>query len=198
MRIEPLGAGSARAWAALLDACGCACFCRWWHFGGTKNEWLARLAHAPEANREEALRDPPRGLVAMKDDACVGWMKLAPRASLPKLRAMGAYRALDLGTDDGVFSIGCLLVHRDHRRRGVARALVETAPRHVRAWAGRAIEAYPRSAAHDPLHDEEAWMGTARLFASCGFVVIAGEGQYPVMRREVSSEDARAAAPDTR
>ena len=31
----------------------------------------------------------------------VGWMKLAPRALLPKLRRQGAYRPVDLGDDEG-------------------------------------------------------------------------------------------------
>ena len=121
-----------------------------------------------------------------------GWMKLAPRARLPKLRRQGAYRPLDLGPDDGIWSIGCLLVRPDVRGRGVARALVSAAPEHVRAWAtpemqARAIEAYPRGepagAPPTRLHDEEAWVGTQRLFESCGFVRVAGEPAYPVMRR---------------
>jgi hypothetical protein len=52
----------------------------------------------------------------------------------------------------------------------------------VRAWGGRSIEAYPRRS-QEPLHDEEVWMGTPALYTACGFVEVAGEGQYPVMRK---------------
>ena len=126
----------------------------------------------------------------MEGDEAVGWMKLAPRGRLPKLRRQGAYRSLDLGPDEGVWSVGCLLVRPDRRGHGVARALVGAAPATVRAWStdvpARAIEAYPRgNAAGDGprrLHDEEAWVGTQSLFERCGFARIAGEDAYPVMR----------------
>lgn len=194
MIVVPLDGATAGAWAALFEASGCSCYCRYWHFEGTKHEWLARSFEAPGDSRDEQLALvragglEARGLVAMEGDAALGWMKLAPRARLPKLRRQGAYRPLDLGDDDGVWSIGCLLVRPDRRRSGVARALVEAAERHVREWGGATIEAYPRRVAEqdEPLHDEQAWTGTARLFASCGFAEVAGEGPYPVMRRLVA------------
>ncbi len=179
------------AWAALFEASGSACFCRWWHFEGTKNEWLARCFHEPQRNREEQQAlvrsgaPEGRGLLALEDDGgAVGWMKLAPRARLPKLRRQGAYRSIDLGDDEGVWSIGCLLVRPDRRRRGVARALVEAAPEHVRAWGGRAVEAYPHRVTH-PLHDEEAWMGPERLLVTLGWEVVHDVAPYPVYRRPV-------------
>ncbi len=198
MRVVALDETTAPAWQALFEACSSPCFCRYWHFEGKKNDWLERCALRPEDNRDEQLAllrsgaPEARGLLALDAARAVGWMKLAPRARLPKLRRQGAYRPLDLGPDDGIWSIGCLLVRPDRRGHGVARALVAASPDHVRAWASaempaRAIEAYPRGepAGVPPgrLHDEEAWVGTARLFESCGFVRIAGEPAYPVMRR---------------
>jgi len=164
VRVAPLTAGDVEAWAALFEASGCTCFCRWWHFTGTKNEWLARCFEDPGKNRDEhgaavqAGAPDARGLVAWEGDEAVGWMKLAPRAMLPKLRRQGAYRPLDLGPDDGVWSVGCLLVRPDRRRSGVARALVEAAPEQVRAWGGRVVEAYPHRVAH-ALQDEHAKHG---------------------------------------
>jgi GNAT superfamily N-acetyltransferase len=187
------------AWRSLFDACGCACFCRYWHFEGTKNDWLARCAERPGENRDEQVAlvrshaEEARGLLALDGAAALGWMKLVPRARLPKLLRQGAYRPLALGPDEGVWAIGCLLVHPHHRRRGVARALVRAADDHVRTWEDPrrpcAIDAYPRGRAPGvapaPLHDEEAWTGTPGLFAGCGFVRVAGESAYPVMRKVV-------------
>ena len=184
------------AWASLFDAASSACFCRYWHFTGTKNDWLARCAMAPEANRaegEEAVvaGDPAAGgLVAMDGDRAVGWMKIAPRATLPKLRRLPVYRARDLGDDEGVFGIGCFLVDPAHRGRGVAHALLDAAPAHVRARGGRILEAYPRRTA-EPMHPEEAWMGPEALFLAHGFARFQGSGgaadieAYPVYRRAV-------------
>lgn len=191
MRIAPLTAKNADAWATLFEASGSACYCRWWHFTGNKNAWLARCFEDPTTNRDDqtalvvASALEARGLLATDDDGtAVGWMKLAPRALLPKLRRQGAYRPVDLGDDDGVWSIGCLLVRPDRRRSGVARALIEAAPEQVRAWGGRAVEAYPHRVGH-ALHDEEAWMGPEGVFASLvtnGWQVVHDVAPYPVYR----------------
>ncbi|MGD0526444.1 MAG: GNAT family N-acetyltransferase [Polyangiaceae bacterium] len=193
MHVRPLTAGDATAWAALFEASGCACYCRWWHFTGNKNEWLARSFEEPTKNRDEQLALvesgalEARGLLAVEDAGeVVGWMKLAPRARLPKLRRQGAYRAVDLGDDDGVWSIGCLLVRPDRRRSGVARRLVAAAPDQVRAWGGRAVEAYPHRVAH-ALHDEEAWMGPERAFVDLGWQPVHDVAPYPVYRVALGS-----------
>jgi GNAT superfamily N-acetyltransferase len=190
VNVEPLDERHAAAWVALFDRSGSPCFCRWWHFTGTKNDWLARCAEHRELNRDEQLalvaaRAPEAtGLVAMDQDLAVGWMKLTPRSLLPKLLKLGPYRALPRDPDEPVWSIGCFLVDPGRRHQGVASALIRASVDHVRGQGGTAIEAYPRRSDH-ALHDEEAWTGTAALFASCGFTETAGEGPYPVMRRAV-------------
>ena len=186
MEVSPLGRDDLASWAALFDACGCACFCRWWDFAGDKNAWLARDA---DDNRAESERDPPSGLVARLHAGgdVVGWTRLAPRASLPKLRRQRVYAPLDLGDDAGVLSLACFLVHPAHRRRGVATALLAGAVAHARTLGARAVEAYPRRPREDAalLHDEEAWTGPARMLARAGFVAVAGEDPYPVMRLDL-------------
>jgi GNAT superfamily N-acetyltransferase len=195
--VEPLGPENADAWIALFERAASPCFCRFWHFGGTRSEWLARCAGEPETNAAEARRavaeaaDGALGLVGLdRSRRAVGWMKLAPRAALAKLRGLPIYRGRDLGADDGVFALGCLLVDPGVRRRGVAAALLDAAPAFVRARGGRAIEAYPRHAhesAAGRLHDEEAMMGPEVLFTKRGYVRV-DEGsalalaQYPVYR----------------
>jgi GNAT superfamily N-acetyltransferase len=203
LRVAPLDPGNLRVFDALFEACGSGCFCRYWHFEGTKNEWLARTFEAPRQNQDEqhslVERDDlgARGLLATDDDdsaAALGWMKLAPRARMTKLRRLGPYRSLqdDSATQgDAVWVIGCLLVHPAHRGRGVARRLIAAADDHVRAWGGSAVEAYPRGTADATvrLHPEEAWMGTDALFASLGFARVAGDPAYPVYRKPLERRD---------
>jgi GNAT superfamily N-acetyltransferase len=190
IRIAPVDRASVGAWTRLFEGCGSSCFCRYWHFEGNKNEWLARCAHDADANRCEQISrvltcDPcARGLVAWHGDLAVGWMKLAPRACLGKLTRLPVYRSLEVGDDAGVFSVGCLLVLPEQRRRGVASALVAAADTHVRAWGGIAIDAYPRHT-EGPLHDEEAWMGPESIFRDAGYEAIAGSGPYPVYRKRI-------------
>jgi GNAT superfamily N-acetyltransferase len=192
LTVEPLDEARLPSLHALFNAAASSCFCRYWHFSGTKNEWLDRCANRPEENAAELdsavrSRDPAaRGLVAVdRTDASreevVGWMKLTARRYLPKLRALPVYRSLDLGDDVTTFSIGCILIHPGARGRGVARALVEAAPRFVREWGGRAIEAYPRRSS-EPLHPEEAWQGPEPLYVAAGFQVVHDVAPYPVYR----------------
>ena len=186
MKIELVAPHHLDALADLFRACESPCFCRYWHFEGDKNAWLERCALSPTVNEAEMRADVvrgearARGLVALEEDQVVGWMKLAPRATLPKLRNRGPYRALGRGPDDGVLSIGCMLVRPDMRKKGVARALVTEAPRIARTLGARAIEAYPHAA--EGLGDHEIWMGPNALFASLGFERVTGEYPYPVLR----------------
>jgi GNAT superfamily N-acetyltransferase len=194
LRVEALGSENSQAWAELFERASSACFCRWWHFSGVKNDWLAKCALDAASNRADAesaihaKAEEALGLVALQGADAIGWMKLSPRASVPKLRKLPIYRALDLGPDEGIWSLGCFLVDPAHRRRRVAAALLDAAPAFVAARGGRAIEAYPRhphETEHAHLHDEEAWMGPESLFRARGYVPIAEAAatkMYPVYR----------------
>ena len=190
--VAPFGASHIDGFRALFEASSSSCFCRYWHFVGTKNEWLDRCAHRPEENlaeQAEALqRDDlsARGLVAIENDVLVGWMKIAPREAIPKLTSLPVYRSLPFA--EGTWSIGCFLIHPAARRHGVARALVSAAPDHVRAWGGRVIEGHPRRS-EAPLYDEEAWQGPERVFIELGFEPVHDVSPYPVYRKVILSSE---------
>lgn len=166
----------------LFEAASCSCYCQYWHFTGTKNDWLDRCAHRPEDNRADLAtsvrerQDAGRGLVAMSRtrNHALGWMKLTRRAAVPKLRGLPVYRNLPLGDEETTYSVGCMLVHPEARGLGVAHALVHAAPTIAAAWGARAIEAYPRRA-REPLYAEEVWQGPERLFVDAGFVAVHDE-----------------------
>lgn len=187
--VEPLGEKHLEGFAKLFEASSSSCFCRYWHFAGTKNEWLDRCANRPEENladqRDAIVRGDlaAGGLVALQDGAVVGWMKLAPRASLPKLTSLPVYR--QLVAEPGTWTIGCFVVAPSARRRGVARALVRSAESYVSEHGGRAIEAHPRRST-EPLHDEEVWQGPERVFVELGFTAIHDVSPYPVYRKVVA------------
>jgi GNAT superfamily N-acetyltransferase len=190
-RIEALAEAHLPRLREFFEACSNTCFCRYWHFSGTKNEWLDRCAHRPEENASELeaavrARDAGgRALVAIDDDdSVVGWMKLTPREAVRKLRSLPVYRNLDLGDEATTYSIGCLLVRPDARGKGVARALVTAAPEFAREWGARAVEAYPRRST-EPLHAEEAWQGPERVFVEAGFRVSVDVSPYPVYRKDL-------------
>ncbi|HEY4119344.1 MAG TPA: GNAT family N-acetyltransferase [Byssovorax sp.] len=192
MRVEAATSAHAELLTALFDAAGSPCFCRFWHFEGTNNDWLARCAGAPADNRAEMAsgleRDAPdaHGVVAIEGDAIVGWAKLSPAESVPKIYARRLYKNLPCfgGDRAGVYTLGCVLVHPLHRRRGVARALVAGAVAVAKASGARAIEAFPRRPA-EAVRDEELWTGPVGAFTASGFVEVSDFAPYPVLRREL-------------
>lgn len=181
---------------ALFSACANGCHCRYWHFGGDKNEWQARLAFDEDANRAEQhaavteQRADGLGVVALDGAEVVGWMKVTPRTAVPKLYDQRYYRGLAiLGGDtnpQGVFSIGCVLVRPDRRRLGVATILARAAVDFARSRGATAIEAFPRVVSAT-VSDEELQAGPIAAFAEAGFAVVWDHAQYPVLRRTFES-----------
>lgn len=187
--VEPLAERHLAALDVLFEAVGSSCFCRYWHFEGTKNEWLDRCAFRPEENREElaaavrARHPSGAGLVALgASQQALGWMKLTARSAVPKLRRLPVYRSLDLGPEDQVAAVGCFVVHPSARRAGVAQHLLRGGVAWARAEGFRVIEGYPRRSA-EPLHDEEVWQGPEAMFVSEGFSPFHDVAPYPVYRR---------------
>jgi len=178
----------APALADLFVRAESGCFCEWWHFEGDKNAWLARLAHEPETNRarllERSRAQGLHGVVAVsKSGDAVGWMKLTFATFVPKLYAQRPYRGLPCLREqrERTATVGCFLVDPAFRRRGVARAMLETGLELARDAGAAAVEAFPRRA--EGLRDEELWTGPPALFARYGFEVVHELAQYPVLRR---------------
>lgn len=188
--IEAASAAHAPGLLALFEATGSVCYCRYWHFAGDKNAWLERCAAAPGESREELSRalaagsDEARGVVALLGAETIGWLKVAPRAAMDKLYDQRLYRRLPCfeGVGEGVFVIGCVLVHPAHRRRGVATAMVAGAVRLAPAWGAAALEAFPRRP-RERVSDEELWTGPAGAFLENGFAAVDDFEPYPVLRR---------------
>lgn len=186
LTIEPMTEANVAALEALFSSAGCHCYCRYFHFSGTKNEWLERLAFRPEDNarelREVAARSAgPQGLVA-RDHVTGdvrGWAKLTRLAEVPKLRNQGAYRPLDLGDEGSTLVVGCLLVDPAHRKHGVAEALVDGAVAYARTRGAARLLGLPRRS-ELPLYDEEAFAGPERIYARAGFRVLHDSPAYPV------------------
>src|SRR5262245_59914569 len=88
--VLPAGPGHFPGLAALFEAAGSPCYCRFWHFQDTNNAWLDRCANAPGDNRAELEAaiaggsDEARGVVAIAGDRVVGWLKVAPAAIMAK------------------------------------------------------------------------------------------------------------------
>lgn len=173
---------------ALFEAAGSPCHCRFFHFAGDTNAWLERCFHAPEQNREElasaALAGSPEadGVVALDGERVIGWAKLAPTTIMRKRYDGRFYRGLPhlAGDRPGGATLGCFLVHPEHRRRGVARALAAGAVTVARAAGYRFVDAFPRCR-DEELGPDEMWTGPMAALLAAGFQVVSPHEQYPVL-----------------
>lgn len=109
---------------ALFEARGCSvargCWCMYYRVTGKgaytrPSEAQRQLAH--DALQALAAEDPPPGLIGYEGDTPVGWVSLGPREDFAKLRRSPAMKAVD---DQPVWSIVCLVVPSEYRKRGVA------------------------------------------------------------------------------
>lgn len=190
--VKAAGPGHADGLAALFHAAGSPCFCRFWHFTGTNNDWLDRCANAAGDNERElrealAAGSPEaQGVVALlaATGTVIGWMKVAPAAAVKKAYDRRLYKNLPCFEGDraGVFAIGCFLVHPDHRKRALSTALVRGAVAIAPSWGARALEAFPRRP-KEPVRDDELWTGPMGAFEANGFVEVHTFEPYPVLRR---------------
>ncbi len=193
---RPAHAADAAALAAFFEAADSRCYCRYFHFEGDKNEWLARCALEPDENRAEmqraleAGRDDGHGVVAEDDGHVIGWAKIAPATAIPKAYAQRYYARLPVLQADreGVWLLACFLVHPRFRRTGASRALIRAAVTEARRRGARALEALPRRVA-PPARDEELFTGSIEALESEGFVRAGGDPAYPVLRLDLTNGD---------
>jgi ribosomal protein S18 acetylase RimI-like enzyme len=140
----------------------------------------------PKANRADlkALVDagPPPGLIAYQGRVPVGWVTLGPREEFHKLEKSPVMKAVD---DKPVWSIICFVVPSEHRRQGVAYALLQGAMAYAKKRGATLLEAYPVDKAGRQ-SDENMWFGAKSMYDRAGFKEVARrKPARPVVRRRV-------------
>ena len=154
------------------------CYCVFYRFSGTNEEWEHRTAKENREDQSQAIRGGEvSGLLAYVDDKPVAWCHAAPRAYLPGLDRNAEFR-----TDDPaeVGSIVCFVVAAPYRGQGVASRLLDAACGHLRGKGMAIAEAYPPK---EPASDARAYHGPLPMYLSNGFAVYREEEHYVVVRR---------------
>jgi GNAT superfamily N-acetyltransferase len=92
--------------------------------------------------RELVSRRVPIGVLAYEGDEPVGWCSIAPRETYVKLeRSRTMPRATPPETPTWV--VLCFFVTRQHRGRGITKALLRAAIAYARSQGARIVEGYP-------------------------------------------------------
>jgi GNAT superfamily N-acetyltransferase len=161
------------------------CWCMWWRIKG--NEFEANGNAGNRAAIQEIVQQGPApGLLAYRDGTPVGWLSLGPRPDFGRVERSPLFKAVD---DTPVWSIVCFFIHKDFRRQGVAKALLEAAIDYAQAQGAPALEAYPIDLDQaDGSHQGEAaiFTGTANFFGRAGFEIVRrSKPARPMMRKSL-------------
>jgi GNAT superfamily N-acetyltransferase len=177
-------------------ACG-GCWCMWYRLPRAEYE-RGKGAKNRNALRRLVGTGEPVGVIAYADGSPVGWCSVAPRSAFTRLATARTLKPLD---DRPVWSVVCLFVAREFRRRGVSVALLEAAAEYARSLGAEVIEGYPVEPRAGTIPAVFAHPGIPSAFRSAGFREVARPSPArAIMRRELTDSSAthRAAAASPR
>ncbi len=159
-------------------ACG-GCWCMLWRL--TRKEFENQKG---AGNRKamkaiiEAGHIP--GILAFSQNEPVAWCSVAPRGHFP---ALGRSRILKPFDALPVWSISCLFVDKQFRRKGLSTQIIKAAVDYVQKKGGSIVEAYPVEPKKEKMPDVFAWTGLASAYVKAGFAECARRSETrPIMR----------------
>jgi GNAT superfamily N-acetyltransferase len=159
-------------------ACG-GCWCMLWRL--TRKAFERQKG---EGNRKamKAIVQSGKipGILAFSQGKPVAWCSVAPRNHFPALERSRILKPLD---SRPVWSISCLFVEKNYRRKGLSTRIIKAAVDHVKKQGGTLVEAYPVEPKKDKMPDAFAWTGLASAFIRAGFTECARRSETrPIMR----------------
>lgn len=160
-------------------ACG-GCWCTYWR--RPRSEFVTNKG---AGNRRYMLNvvqagDPP-GMLGYIDGEPVGWCAIARRETYSALERSRILKPVD---DTPVWSVSCLFVHKNHRKKGVSVQLLRAATDYVKQQGGTVVEGYPVEPKSDDMPAAFAWVGLASAFLAAGFKEVARRSETrPIMRK---------------
>jgi GNAT superfamily N-acetyltransferase len=163
-------------------ACG-GCWCMTWRV--SRKEFVPNKGAGNRAAiRAIVQTGNPPGILGYLDGEPVGWCAVAPRDDYPALERSRVLKKVD---DTPVWSVSCLFVRKDCRKKGVSVALLRAAIDFVRERGGSVVEGYPVLPYSENMPGAFAWTGTATAFLKAGFHECARHSEKrPIMRFEIT------------
>lgn len=133
------------------------CWCMAWR--ATKEELKDSKSPSRKKQMLGRVADKvPVGLVAYDKGMPVGWVSVAPKKTFQA--GLGGEKDADR-----VWSLTCMFIARDYRKRGLSTQLIEAAAKHAKKRKARLLEAYPV----DPDSPSYRHMGFVPAFDRAGF-----------------------------
>ena len=150
----------------------------WWRLG--RKEWNRNKGEGNRRAFRRIVRSGSEpGVLAYADGHPVGWCAVAPRKDFSFLERSRVLAPLD---DQPVWSITCLFVAKEWRRRGLSTRLIEAAVKLARKHGAKIVEAYPNDV-KSTMPAAFIWTGVTAAFKKAGFRVAARRSRLrPIVR----------------
>lgn len=160
-------------------ACG-GCWCMNWRLLSARFE-----EQKGEQNRKAFKKllsggDMP-GILGYLNDEAVIWCSIAPRECFPRMEKAPTLKAVD---NKPVWSVTCLFMAKQVRRKGYSARTLKAAVEFARSRGARIVEGYPFEPKSPPLPDPFVWTGMVSSYLRAGFKEVARHSpSRPIMRR---------------
>lgn len=177
---------TARTWDALVTlfgargACG-GCWCMAWRlppaaFRRQQGDGNKKALHALVKTGD------PLGVLAFSGQVPIGWCAVAPRSQFVRLENSRILAPVD---DKPVWSVTCLFLAKEYRKRGISAKLIAAAANFARKNDAAIVEAYPFDQ-KTRLPDPFVWTGLASSYRNAGFKEAARRSPTrPIMRKHL-------------
>lgn len=160
-------------------ACG-GCWCQAWK--KTKKEFDRDKGEGNRKSLQSLVkkgREP--GLLAYIDGEAVGWVAVAPRTDYPRLASSRILAPVD---GRPVWSVSCLFVRKEWRRKGISVDLLKAAAEHAFTHGAEVVEGYPSDLKEGKLPDAFVWTGLFPAFRKAGYQEVARRSATrPIVRK---------------
>ena len=159
-------------------ACG-GCWCMWWRL--KRSDFVRQKGDKNKAALKKIVKSGQiPGILAYAGEKPVAWCSVGPREMFPALERSRVLKRID---DKQVWSIVCLFVDKEFRKRGVSVAILEAAIDYVKKKGGKIVEGYPVEPKKGKWPDAFVWTGVSSAYLKAGFKEVhRGSPTRPIMR----------------
>lgn len=159
-------------------ACG-GCWCMSWRLKSAEFEKNKGTGNK-ELMRKIVKSGEVPGILAYSENEPVGWCAIAPREVYTRLENSRVLKPID---EKSVWSVSCLFIKKNYRRKGLSIQLLKAAVEYCRSQGGHIVEAYPVIPYSEKMPDAFAWTGILSSYQKAGFREAARRSEArPIMR----------------
>jgi GNAT superfamily N-acetyltransferase len=171
LTFEPLGRENWGKFVQLFGsrgACG-NCWCMYYRLKKQEFDQGKKHEGNKKAMKKLVWEGKPTGFLAFHEGRAIAWCAFAPRQNFAKLEKSRVHKRID---DLPVWSIPCLFIAREFRKKGISSELLTALIKYAKKKKIKTLEAYPVMPTQEKLPDAFAWIGFYKAFARAGFEIV--------------------------